>query len=196
MEFKPWGKTPRLFGKTMTITEKIDGTNGCIIVTDDGQIGAQSRNRLLPMGPKGMDDIGWQKRDNAGFGAWVRENQEALIEFLGPGYHYGEWFGKGIARNYGLSDKRFALFNTGRWGYLWDPENAPDIAGLTVVPVLYHGTFDTEVVRDVFGDLMSYGSVAAPGFMKPEGVCIYHAANGQIYKMTDNGDIHKALLAA
>lgn len=37
--FQAWPKTPRLF-RSMIITEKIDGTNGAIIITDDGQIAA------------------------------------------------------------------------------------------------------------------------------------------------------------
>jgi hypothetical protein len=212
MEFLSWPKTPRLL-KPMFITEKIDGTNGCVIVEElkeyklslstivhiDGKrysVGAQSRNRILPMGPKQMDDITWQKRDNAGFAAWVRENAEALADFLGPGYHYGEWFGSKIARNYGLSDRRFALFNTSRWGFLADPRAAPNIAGLVVVPTLYMGEFDTEVVKDTFAELMLCGSQAVPGFMKPEGVIVYHSASSQYYKMTDQGDKPKFELEA
>ena len=51
IEFRAWPKTPRLNGASMVITEKIDGTNACIIVTEDGRrIGAQSRNRLISPG--------------------------------------------------------------------------------------------------------------------------------------------------
>lgn len=186
MEFKAWPKTPRLFGKPMTVTEKIDGTNACVVVTDQGAVGAQSRNRMLPMGPRSMDDLTWQKSDNAGFAAWVREHQDALANFLGEGYHYGEWFGYKIARNYGLSDKRFALFNSARWGFLADPNAAPNIPGLVVVPTLHTGPFDTEVIKDLFGELMEVGSQAVPGFAKPEGLIVHHMGN--IYKMTDQGD--------
>jgi hypothetical protein len=178
----------------MVITEKIDGTNACVVITEEGTVGAQSRNRMIPMGPRGMDDIFWRKADNAGFGAWVREHQDQLADFLGPGYHYGEWFGKGIQRKYGLSDKRFALFNTSRWGFLSDPEQAPNIPGLTVVPLLRTDTFDTEVIKDVFAELMEVGSQAVPGFMKPEGIIVYH--DGNIYKMTDQGDKPKYELNA
>lgn len=213
MEFRSWPKTPRLFGKPMYVEEKLDGTNACAIVqrltdffkldyTDyvvevEGEpfvIGAQSRNRALPMKARGMDDLMWRKQDNAGFAAWVRENAEALVTVLGEGYHYGEWYGKGIQRGYGLSDRRFALFNSHRWGFLADPDSAPNIPGLVVVPTVYVGQFDTEVVRDLFNELMEAGSQAVPGFMQPEGLIIYHMGN--LYKMTDNGDKPKYVIDA
>ena len=34
VEFKEWPKIPRGLGEQMTITEKIDGTNACIIVEE------------------------------------------------------------------------------------------------------------------------------------------------------------------
>lgn len=210
MEFRSWPKTPRLL-KNMVITEKIDGTNACVVIEEapegyhmgspipedvidlvafEGKvyfIGAQSRNRMILPG----------KRDNAGFAAWVDENAYQLFYTLGPGYHYGEWFGYKIGRTYGLElgDRRFALFNSSRWGFLSDPNAAPNIPGLVVVPVLYQGTFNTEDIEDVFAELMVDGSSAVPGFMKPEGIIIYHSASGQVYKMTDNGDVHKGLVS-
>lgn len=79
--FRAWPKTPRLF-RDMVITEKIDGTNAAVIVAD-GKLYAQSRKRIIT-----PDD------DNFGFASWVAEHPE-LVE-LGEGYHYGEWWGKGI----------------------------------------------------------------------------------------------------
>jgi len=36
------------------------------------------------------------------------------------------------------------------------------------------------------------GSYAAPGFMQPEGVVVYHKASGQVFKKTpDKNDGHK-----
>ena len=37
-------------------------------------------------------------------------------------------------------------------------------------------------------NLRTSGSRAAPGFMKPEGVVIYHEAARQMFKMTIEGD--------
>jgi hypothetical protein len=60
------------------------------------------------------------------------------------------------------------------------------------VPVLYVGPFDTEMVDEILLKLHTEGSVAAPGFMKPEGVVVYHKASNGLFKKTlDNNDQHK-----
>jgi hypothetical protein len=46
IEFQAFPKIPRLV-RDCVITEKLDGTNASIIITEDGQIGAASRNRLI-----------------------------------------------------------------------------------------------------------------------------------------------------
>jgi hypothetical protein len=83
-------------------------------------VSAGSRNRWLQPG---------KTSDNYGFAAWVAANAEALVALLGPGRHFGEWWGGGIQRKYGLGAKRFSLFNVSRYGeqtaYL-DPRCAPE----------------------------------------------------------------------
>lgn len=96
---------------------------------------------------------------------------------LGPGYHYGEWWGQGIQRKYGLTEKRWSLFNTSRWEL-----ERPTCC--YCVPVLYRGVFESSAVYEELGDLLAGGSIAAPGFMNPEGVVIYHIAAGQYFKKT------------
>lgn len=186
IEFQAYPKTPRLM-RDVVITEKIDGTNAAVIITEDGEIGAQSRKRLIT-----------PKDDNMGFAGWVWEHADALTDVLGPGRHFGEWWGHGIQRNYGLEkgDKRFSLFNVKRWGHFADPEQAPNIPGLGVVPVLEKGTFNTGFIRDVFDALEEWGSQAAPGFMDPEGIIIYHTAGNSVWKMTYDGDLPKGGMAA
>lgn len=206
MVFQAWGKTPRLFNNVY-ITEKIDGTNGAVVIIPESQepdptdgvyrnghwVYAQSKNKLIPLRARGLDDISWRKRDNAGFGAWVLANAETLVDVLGAGHHYGEWWGSGIQRGYGLEkgDKRFSLFNTKRWGHFAVPEAQPNIPGLGVVPVIDVFTFNTADILDAFYELMDVGSYAVPGFMNPEGIVIYHPASDTLFKMTDNGDMHK-----
>ncbi|MDP7733689.1 RNA ligase family protein [Mycobacterium paragordonae] len=184
LEFRPWPKTPRLSNSGMVITEKIDGTNAAVIITEDGEVGAQSRNRLIT-----------PESDNFGFAKWVYENEHVLFEILGPGYHYGEWWGSGIQRGYGLEkgEKRFSLFNTGRW-------DADDIGGLVpglgVVPVLRIHQFDTAVISEVVEDLRANGSYAAPGFMRPEGVIVYVRTLDKVLKvLIENNDIPKGVAA-
>lgn len=102
-EFKSFTKIPRL-SREIVITEKIDGTNACIYIdetTNEMLVGSRTR-WITP------------QSDNFGFAAWVEQNKEELYK-LGPGYHYGEWWGKGIQRGYGLNERRFSLFNISRW---------------------------------------------------------------------------------
>ena len=171
--FRAWPKTPRLF-RDMCITEKIDGTNAAIHVTPDGNVVAQSRNRLI-----------YPDADNYGFAKWAEVNAADLAEALGEGIHYGEWWGNGIQRGYGLAngDKRFSLFNIHRYADVSIPE-----IGLGLVSVLYQGAFDTDTVVDMLELLVMDGSSAAPGFMRPEGIVIYHEAARSVFKVTCEND--------
>lgn len=159
--FESFGKISRAnkaFG--CVITEKLDGTNAQIVIENGVITGVGSRTRWIKPG---------KETDNYGFAGWVELNYQDLLT-LGDGQHFGEWFGAGIQRAYGLTsnDKRFALFNTGRWS---NPEDRP--ACCSVVPVLYAGEFNRAVVDQVMADLAVNGSKAVPGFMKPEGIIIY-----------------------
>src|ERR1700727_678529 len=106
--FIRFSKIPRLSKEIITITEKIDGTNGQIYIWKDDrgdlQIQAGSRNQWL-------DTI----NHNYHFYDFVMQNARELIEVLGEGRHYGEWYGYGINRGYGLKKRRFTLFNSYRW---------------------------------------------------------------------------------
>jgi len=53
---------------------------------------------------------------------------------------------------------------------------------------LYTGMFYTTQIDDALNQLRIYGSKAAPGFMKPEGVVIYHTAGNVYFKKTIVGD--------
>ena len=171
-EFKPFDKVAR-WSRPVVVTEKIDGTNGVIWISDGGTaILAGSRNQwLLP-----------NQKDNFGFARWVAENQVELFK-LGPGYHYGEWWGSGIQRGYGLKngEKRFSLFNTARWG-----KERP--ACCSVVPELFSGPIDNTQIESLLSHLEMYGSRAAPGFMRPEGIVIFHEASRTLFKKTIKGD--------
>jgi hypothetical protein len=56
--------------------------------------------------------------------------------------------------------------------------------------VLYRGIFDTNKVDMVLSMLDVLGSQAAPGFMQPEGVVIFHTASEGYFKVTlqDDGE--------
>jgi hypothetical protein len=205
---------PRLH-RSVYVMEKVNGTNGLIeivsaekyysepvqadrsgyaVATDDGAylVFAGSRNRWLS-----------PENDNFGFAKWVWENAYKLATGLGEGKHYGEWFGKGIQSGYGLNEKRFALFNVNRW---YDPRNPGDIgkylehfpkaqhvpflAAVTVAPVIAigNGRDINSTVEYALHTLESEGSVIAPGFMKPEGVVVWHDAAQAYFKATIEND--------
>jgi hypothetical protein len=180
-EFEGFPSIKRLF-RDCVITEKLDGTNAQIFIGEDGEIKAGSRNRWLTVGA-----------DNFGFAAWVEAHKEELLR-LGPGRHFGEWWGQGIQRRYGLDEKRFSLFNVHRWCTAnMAPEEKQCIAPacVGVVPLIYRGPFVTGTVEFVLENLKKLGSVAAPGFMDPEGVVVYHTHSGTLFKATLDGDGHK-----
>ena len=175
--FEKFPKIPRL-KRGCVITEKIDGTNAQVVFNADGDMLCGSRNRVIT-----PDD------DNYGFAQWAYENKEGLFNVLGEGRHYGEWWGSGIQRRYGLTegDKRFSLFNTARWSKD-DPEKLKSVPGLGHVPILYTGDFSTKVVDVFMRMLQETGSFAAKGFDRPEGVIVYHTASKALFKYTFEHD--------
>lgn len=181
IEFVEWPKIHR-YNRNIVCTEKIDGTNAQVYINDTGDRAfAGSRNKWIS-----VDD------DNYGFARWVSDNHDDLLT-LGPGHHYGEWWGLGIQRRYNMTHKKFSLFNTARW----NGESIPKIKNqeqIGVVPILAIGLLAEMNVLDVLNDLKMNGSAAAPGFMNPEGVVIYHSPSRNLYKMTlDKDDAHKGI---
>lgn len=191
--FEPFPKLARL-SRGCVITEKLDGTNAQVFIVkdhadhyanekplyvakfDDLYVYAGSRTRVITPG---------KETDNYGFASWVQENAEELLK-LGEGRHFGEWYGRGIQRTYGLAERRFALFNTDRW----QDGRQPRPACCDVVPVIHSGEFSTNEIECAMDALRSHGSLAVPGFMNPEGVVVYHAASRASFKKTFD-DRHK-----
>lgn len=167
-EFRTFPKIPR-YSRECIVTEKIDGKSAVVHVTEDGDVRAGSRLRWITPAD-----------DNHGFAAWVEKHQSALAT-LGPGYHFGEWWGQGINRGYGLKEKRFSLFNVTR-----RDEERPSCCSL--VPIIWRGDFDYLDVAMRLEDLAVVGSYAVPGFMRPEGIVIYHVAGNVLFKKTIEKD--------
>jgi len=155
-EFKKWPKIPRGGPLTVTITEKIDGTNACIIIQEGEIVGIQSRRIFIT-----------PEKDNYGFARWVGENKKELLS-LGEGYHYGEWAGHGIQKNpLGLDKKYFFLFNTYRWND--SCQGKPDCC--KVVPVLYQGELNPGIIPTILNNMRKRESDVVQ-----EGVVVYHHA--------------------
>jgi len=159
MEFKSFPKIPRITNEAYLITEKIDGTNALVAINEDGSFRTGSRNRwITPF------------IDNFGFSHWAHENKEELLK-LGPGYHYGEWYGGSIQRGYGLQEKRFMLFNAHIWGE-HNPETPKCCEVASILP---------DNIEDAKA-LLEHGSVHVPGWENPEGFVIYSKLTKQLYK--------------
>ena len=120
--------------------------------------------------------------DNYGFARWVAEHENEFEE-LGPCILHGEWWGQGIQRGYGLKEKRFSLFNIRRWR-----DDAVRPTCCHVVPVLWEGIFSTEMCDIILRNLIRDGSSAAPGFMRPEGIVVFHVAGNLMFKKTIEKD--------
>ena len=205
--FEGMPKIARL-NREIIITEKIDGTNAQIFIGPISEsteredptvlhlleessgatvaLRAGSKSRWLIPG----------KQDNFGFAAWAKTNAAELMA-LGDGRHLGEWWGSGVQRGYGLEkgEKRFSLFNTGRWYDVHtphtsaiDPGSMPAPQCCRVVPVLSRGPFSLDEVNLCLDFLRTTGSQAAEGFMKPEGVIVFHTAARTMFKVTIEND--------
>ena len=193
MTYPKFPKIPRL-NRDIIVTEKIDGSNGQIFITktplgpekmslpdvepvvriEDTYIYAGSRSRWLGAGAS--------QSDNFGFARWVLGNAEALVETLGEGTHWGEWWGSGIQRGYGYrnGEKFFSLFNTSRW----EAADLSAVPNLRSVPVLWTGNMKRFEQEQWLQILVNQGSFAAPGFMAPEGLVVFHTASNHTYKVT------------
>lgn len=195
IEFEGFPKIARL-NREIIVTEKLDGTNAQVVITEDGGVFAGSRNRWITT-----------DEDNYGFAAWVELHKENLL-LLGPGRHFGEWWGAGIQRRYGQSEKNFSLFRAPNIFpesarvdpamYRGDFSEAGIASALSrlpawplccrVVPVLYRGAFSETEIINALGRLAEDGSVAAPGFKPAEGIVVYHVAARTSFKVTLEND--------
>lgn len=142
---------------------------------------AQSRSRFIV--PASLR----KKADNYQFATWVDSHADELTT-LGPGFHYGEWWGFGIQRGYGMAEKHFSLFDVSRWGE--GRQQRP--ACCDVVPLL--GYFTPDKIEEQVELLRTNGSVVSPGYMKPEGVVLWHSQSKNYFKiLLEDDDIPKSL---
>lgn len=198
MEFIPFPKIPRL-NRDVIVTEKIDGTNAqvCISLVPDVPPRCEQTDLAEALDCWMEDGSVWAMRagsrkrwitpasDNFGFAKWVKENSQELRK-LGPGQHFGEWYGSGIQRGYNMvqGDKRFALFNTSRWS-----NSAIRPACCQVVPVICMTTMDKLNIPSLLEELRC-GSFMVTGFYNPEGIVVFHAASRSMFKVTLENDMH------
>lgn len=206
--FVEFPKIPRL-SRPAIVTEKIDGTNACVCIVSGSRLthpeAVAHRFDALTQSDEVMlagSRTRWitPLEDNFGFAAWVFANSDALWS-LGQGTHFGEWWGSGVQRGYGLpkGEKRFSLFNVSRWDEsLRDvtKQPAPRPVCCGVVPILITGEFDMIDYDTVVANLSAEGSRAAPGFAKPEGIVVFHVAGNIAFKKTiEKNEVPKSMHA-
>jgi hypothetical protein len=206
-KLKRWVNAPDLFGSA-TLTELLDGhTIGIHIDTlkpdpYTGEVGVR-RGDVMRVDPSGAAQFYrvWvqnrqrivtpDQRDAQGVAAWAAAHAGALAETLGPGIHFGEWWGYKICRGYGLpaGDRRFSLFNTARWRYI----DGTQVPSLYTVPVLWEGPLadNFNTVTDQMDKLMAEGSSAVPGYRHPEGVMLYHGSADVMMKHIFQGEARR-----
>ena len=181
IDFRGFPKISRL-SRDCVVTEKIDGTNGSIYIAEDSQPITLKSDRVVPFLVGSRSRWLQPENDNHGFAKWAYENIDELLK-LGPGQHFGEWWGLGIQRGYNMKEKVFSLFNTSRWA---DDNVRPKCC--RVVPTLWEGPFDSWLIEGVLNSLKEKGSLASRGFMKPEGIVIFHKAGNLMFKKTIEKD--------
>lgn len=179
-EFQEFPKITRFYEQDVVVSEKIDGTNGLIWIGEIKRMSIQTGHMIPEIGMKVGSRSRWidKKDDNYGFAKWAQENEEDLMK-LGPGYHYGEWWGQGIQRKYGMKQKVFSLFNSFRW-----KDSAVRPQCCDVVPVLYSGPVTPGMISTFS---TPYGASAAARkygveFLNPEGYMMYFTKSGTYFK--------------
>lgn len=169
MSYPSFPSIERLENLYCHITEKVDGTNGLIKISRYVCFG--SRNRYIT-----------PEDDNNGFAKFFSKYQKELFSVFNtidkeyppngidaPLNIYGEWFGKGIQRGYGLAEKHFMPFSEFLATKLIDA-GVPNIK----MPVtLYSGKFSIATLDGCMNKLKDEGSQVIPGYNRPEGVVIY-----------------------
>jgi len=192
-EFIKFPKIPHSNKEKVIVTEKLDGINGQIaIITASLAYYNYHKSIIIAVEaiPEDPDNfymmlVGSHNRyitpeqDNFGFATWVKDNSEELFK-LGDGRHYGEWYGKGIQRGYGLEDKRFALFDALRFG-AHNP-NTPKCC--EVVTILESTSQEDLNLTHWLNVLHDSGSVHVEGFLQPEGVVATYIRSGSRVKRT------------
>jgi hypothetical protein len=90
-----------------------------------------------------------------------------------------------------MAEKHFSLFNVSRWG-----EGKQERPGCCdVVPLL--GYFTPDKIEENLERLRTEGSLAAPGYRRPEGMIVWHSQSKQYYKiLLENDDVPKSKVGA
>ena len=182
------------------ISEKVDGTNSLIEINEVFPVGEPkeiqvrfgSRNRYITF-----------NNDNAGFANFFRHYEARFkdvaadiilkeLEVSGetltecqeqyPLRIYGEWFGSGIQRGYGLKDKFFMPFST----FYAEKLIEYQVPNIIKPNIMYTGKFSQEIA-DICMQTLTNGSLVIPEFKRPEGIVIHFPKYNLRLKQTFEG---------
>lgn len=183
-DFKGYPKTPRLEQETVTISEKVDGTNGVLYIHKPHLCDVTNGIELSPYvlagsRSKWLQDEGKKSWDNHGFGAWVAEHASELHN-LPAGFHYGEWYGKGINHGYGMTDRKFMLFNRKRYERLEDLPKCVELETIIEDEVPVYELLS--VIDRIKNEVSVKGSYHVPGQAMVEGLIMRFRLSAKVYK--------------
>ena len=147
------------------ISEKIDGTNGLIEINETN-VRFGSRNRYISFSD-----------DNAGFANFFKDYEarfkdaakDITTDKSYPLRIYGEWFGRGIQRGYGLKDKFFMPFSS----FYSEKLIEYQVPNVITPNIMYTGKFSMEVVDTCMQQLKLNGSGVVKDYKQPEGIVIF-----------------------
>ncbi len=95
---------------------------------------------------------------------------------------YGEWFGSGIQRGYGLKDKFFMPFST----FYAEKLIEYQVPNIVKPNIMYTGKFSQEIANTCMQTLTN-GSLVIPEFKRPEGIVIHFPKYNFRLKQTFEG---------
>lgn len=194
-KFPKFPKIPR-WDSEVVLTEKIDGENGLVAIKGSNDFWPNGRTwppRTCMLSNGTEVAAGSRKRwlnpesDHFGFAQWVWDNADELST-MGPGLHYGEWYGKGIQRSYNLPERRFMLFNVAKWA---DDELRPKCCEVATVIARCQASDLNDMLLMAVETMIGHGSAHVPGYNRPEGIVLYHTNGHNLYKVVFDGDSGK-----
>lgn len=199
-----WPTIPRLT-ESLIVTEKLDGVFGKIHISDyppstytsDHTVTKTPDGRAFIVTAATRDFKLKHDTDYFGFREWVYAHAQSLAMILGPGDHFGEWWGGGIRRGYGLpdGDRRFSLFDFNRWSsMIGQTLEMTEVDEIRVVPIITTlSSFDSSDIHRLLDLLRRTGSYAEVGYKPAEGVVIYNTDGLPVVKAVLKDDRPKLL---
>jgi RNA ligase (TIGR02306 family) len=161
-----WKNYPHIFkeGENIIITEKIHGTNARYAILDDRYCVGTHRTCRNPEGKNIYSTIGRDYAIEDRLRSAFKEDCNVIL--------YGEIYGKSIQDlRYGTQKPELAVFDIlidGEFMAFWEVKNACNHMGLSIVPVLYDGLFEKNVLDLAEGEAFDGGHMREGIVIQPQ----------------------------